>query len=352
MTAIRAQAVETDGGIAAEESASEQTGSPLFAELVWAHHRYEKERRKRDPGPALEALEAAYLDKLREFQGTAGTLEHVYWSTKKASAVGMTVKDLGRRRRQVLPHIRERDQHIELHRLTDWATTDAPRVADLLHECDLLAIRVGEVLRGTSERIAMRSLLGVQEHLLGFIERTKPLPHDEEKNLAKAQRDRLIAVEAYYHRAASRAGRLVYITGMLMGLLPVFLITLLSGLVLRSFDLWDRDAQLMSLCAVAGGIGAFVSAISRMGKPEKGKFNVDFELGRPLIRRLGLYRPLLGAVAGVALYFLLASGIAQVTVAGDKQVAYYGFAAFLAGFSERFATVMFGTAEKQLAPSE
>lgn len=352
MAAIRAKSSETDGATATPVASAEQTGSPLFAELVWAHYCYERERRKREPGAALKALEAAYLEKLHEFQRKAGRLEHVYWSTRGAAAAGMTVKDLRGRpgRWRLWPNLREQDQHIELHRLSDWVTTDTPRVADLLHECDLLAIRVGEVLRGTAERIAMRSILGVQEHLLGFVERGNPVREDEERRLAKAQRDKLVSIEEYYHRAASRAGRLIYITGMLMGLVPVFLISVLVGLVLWASGLWDHSTELILLCAGAGAVGAFVSAISRMGKPEKGKFNVDFELGRPLIRRLGVYRPFLGAIAGVALYFLLASDIAQVTVNGDQEVAYYGFAGFLAGFSERFATVMFGTAEKRLAP--
>ena len=352
MAAIRAKSSETNGGTATPVTSAEQTGSPLFAELVWAHYCYERERRKREPGAPLKALETAYLEKLNEFQRKAGRLEHVYWSTRGAAAAGMTVKDLRRRpgRWSPWPSVREQDQHIELHRLSDWVTSDTPRIADLLHECDLLAIRVGEVLRGTAERIAMRSVLGVQEHLLGLVEREKPVREDEERRVVKAQRDKLASVEEYYHRAASRAGRLIYITGMLMGLVPVFVISVLVGLVLWASELWDRNAELILLCAGAGAVGAFVSAISRMGKPEKGRFNVDFELGRPLIRRLGLYRPFLGAIAGVALYFLLASGIAQVTVADDKQVAYYGFAGFLAGFSERFATVMFGTAEKRLAP--
>ncbi len=348
---------QIDGSPRARETSTEQAGSPLFAELVWAHHLYESaRRRKQDSNGALQELEAAYLHKLDEFQKKAGRLEHVYWSTKGASAVAMTVKDLGSRSRRWLgrlgPNVLEHDQHIELHRLTDWVTSEAPRVADLLHECDLLAIRVGEVLRGTSERIAMRSILGVQAHLLGFVERTKPLPHEAEAKLVKEQHHQLAGVEAYYHRAASRAGRLVYITGMLMGLAPLLLLGVLLGLSVWAFGIWAENLDIVLLCASAGAIGAFVSAISRMGKPEKGKFNVDFELGRPLIRRLGLYRPFLGAIAGVALYFLLASGIAQVTVTGEQEVAYYGFAAFLAGFSERFATVMFGTAEKRLAPGD
>ena len=33
----------------------------------------------------------------------------------------------------------------------------------------------------------------------------------------------------------------------------------------------------------------------------------------------------------------------------DKEFFYYGFTAFLAGFSERFVNVMFGAAEKRLS---
>jgi hypothetical protein len=344
-------------GTGAPPTPTEETGSPLFAGLVWAHYCYERERRKPRSGPELDALERAYLEKLREFQRQVGELDHVYWSTRAASAVAMTVKDTDGKAAKWFgrlgPAIVEHDQRVSLHRLSDWVTTDARRVADLLHDCDLLAIRVGEVLRGTPERIAMRWILGVQEHLLGFVERTKELPKEAqealEKDVVKDQQAQLIDIERYYHRAASRAGRLVYITGMLMGLVPVFLLVVLLGVLLWVAGLWDREGELLVLCAGAGAIGALVSAISRMGKPEKGRFNVDFELGRPLIRRLGVYRPFLGAIFGVALYFLLASGVAQVDVSDDKQFYYYGLAAFLAGFSERFATVMFGSTEKRLA---
>ena len=314
-------------GAGAPPMPTEETGSPLFAELVWAHYRYERERHKAKPGPELDALAKAYADKLAEFQGQVGMLDHVYWSTRGASAVAMTVKDENGHGARWLGHlgpaIVEHDQRVNLHRLSDWVTADAPRVADLLHECDMLAIRVGEVLRGTPERIAMRWILGVQEHLLGFVERTKHLKTADldasEKALVKEQHAQLVAIERYYHRAASRAGRLVYITGMLMGLAPVAALMGLLGLVLGATGGWDRGAQLLILSAGAGAIGALVSAISRMGKPEKGKFNVDFELGRPLIRRLGLYRPFLGAIFGVALYFILRSGVAKVQLTpGDE----------------------------------
>lgn len=343
---------QIDNGSTRTRPPTEQAGSPVFAELVWAHHRYERERhRGRGTDSELRTLEQTYREKLDEFQDCAGRLEQVYWATKDASAVAMTVGRVKepRRWRRLTRSLVEHDQEIELHRLTDWSTADARRVADLMDECDLLAVRIGEVLRGTPKRIAMRSLLGVQAHLLGWVERTRQqsVTERDERAFVQSQRTELERVEDYYDQAASRAGRLAYMTGMLMGLAPVVLIGTVLGVVFTVVGLWDRSIELFLLSAGAGAVGAFVSAISRMGRPEKGRLNIDFELGRPVIRQLGLYRPFLGAIAGVALYFLLASGIAQIAVDPDKEIAYYGFAAFLAGFSERFATAMFGSAERR-----
>jgi hypothetical protein len=343
---------QIDGGTARLRAPTEQAGSPVFAELVWAHHRYERERhRGRGTDAELQTLEQAYRDKLDEFQDCAGKLEQVYWATKDASAVAMTIGRVRepRRWRRLTRSLVEQDQEIELHRLTDWTTADTRQVADLMDECDLLAVRIGEVLRGTPKRIAMRSLLGVQAHLLGWVERTaeQPVTERDERAFVESQRRELERVEDYYDQAASRAGRLSYMTGMLMGLAPVIVLGALLGIVFAALGLWDRSLELFLLSAATGAVGAFVSAISRMGKPEKGRLNIDWELGRPVIRQLGVYRPFLGAIAGIALYFLLASGIAQIQVPPDKEIAYYGFAAFLAGFSERFASAMFGSAERR-----
>jgi hypothetical protein len=80
------------------------------------------------------------------------------------------------------------------------------------------------------------------------------------------------------------------------------------------------------------------------------KFTVDFEVGRPLLRRLGLYKPLVGSVFGLALYFLLVSGILMTRAPSHKTTIYfYAIVAFLAGFSERFTGVMFGNAERLLS---
>jgi hypothetical protein len=339
--------LDRPAGESRDEGPVTQTGAALFPELVWAHHRWERQRRRGQE--ADTALDKAYRTKLVEFQAAHGRLEHIYWSRRNASAVAMTVKPAKRSRWDRL-RLRERDDVVRLHRLSDWITGEAPQVADLLHECDMLANRVGEVLRGTSELIAMSWIFGIEEHLMGFFERAGSLPDpDAEAQLVRTQRRELADAEAYYHRAASKAGRIVYVSGMLIGLCLLVPLAILAWSLLLAARMDGGELEILLLCFGSGAIGALVSAITRMGKPERGTFNLDFELGRPLMRRLGVYRPFVGAVFGVALYFLLASEILDITVTASNEPYYYGFAAFLSGFSERFANVMFGSAEKRLS---
>jgi hypothetical protein len=329
------------------EEAIEETGAAVFPQLVWAHHQWE--RKLHTDGGSDPVLEQVYRQKLTEFQRKEGRLEQVYWSTRDASAVAMTVKP-GKQPRLNGLGLRDRDDVVRLHRVTDWATRDAPRIADLLHECDLLAMRVSQVLLGTTEQIALRWILGIEMHLLGFLEREGCPDEKSEAELVEVQRRELAECEAYYHRAASKAGRIVYASGMLIGVWLAALFGVAVGLLLWAAGVDDREIIL--ICYGAGAIGALVSALSRMSRPEQGRFNIDFELGRPLMRRLGAYRPFLGAAIGVALYFLLASGLLDIQVDDDEKPYYYGFFAFLAGFSERFATLILGAAEQKLAPGQ
>ncbi len=331
------------------EEAIEETGAAVFPQLVWAH--YQWERKLHSDGRPDPVLEEAYREKLTEFQRKEGRLEQVYWSTREPSAVAMTVEH-GKPARLNGLGLGERDDVVRLHRVTDWATRDAPQIADLLHDCDLLATRVSQVLHGTTEQIALRWILGIEMHLLGFLERKDSLDAKAEAELVAAQRRKLAECEAYYHRAASKAGRIVYVSGMLIGVWFAAIFAALAGLLLWTGGVVGHDRTTILICFGAGAIGALVSALSRMSRVEQGRFNIDFELGHTLLRRLGVYRPFLGGAIGVALYFLLAGGLLDIQVDSDQEPYYYGFFAFLAGFSERFATIVLGAAERRLAPGE
>jgi hypothetical protein len=344
-----------------------KTRAGIFPQVVWTHFRWE--RRLHSEGVTDEGLEKEYLAKLSEFEREHGELEHVYWSTRGASAVAISVKR-GPKPRADPFRLREPIDVIRFHRVTDWVTRDVPLVANLLDDCDLLASRVERVLRGASQQIATRWILGIAMHLLGFLERdtaagdgtsaerrerTNAERRDRtnaERQFVRAQRAKLAEVEAYYHRAASQAGRIVYVSGMLVGLVLLALLGAIAAWLLGRTSISARHLSLAFLCLGCGAIGALVSTIARMGKPEAGKFNVDFELGRHMVRRLGAFRPFVGGIFGVALFFLLASGLLGLNPTHQQEPYYYGFIAFLAGFSERFATGMLGSAERRLEPGQ
>lgn len=347
MNAYAAAAPEEISEAPAVGSTCAEVGAPFFSDLVRAHFRREEERA--DNGAASPDAEAQFQEKLLEFERQEGRLAAVYWSSKTASAIALTIGAPKSMRNPVA----ETEMEIRIHRVTDWLTKDATPLANVLHDCDLLAIRAGEILRGTSERIAMRWIFSVQEHVLGFVEReTNPKP-ERVSAFVSQQRKELARIEGYYLRAAAKAARIVYVSGMIAGaLLFVAGAGIAAVLLGRYSDNWNRDMQVMLLSIGAGAVGALVSVLSRMSTGDEEKFNIDFEVGRPLLRRLGLYKPLVGAVFGLIMYFLLRSGLLLTKPEPDTEIYFYGAVSFLAGFSERFTGVVFGNVERLVSGEE
>jgi hypothetical protein len=332
----------SEGGDGTLSHLTEQVGAASFSDLVRAHFSREHERAKN--GRASKDAEDEYDAKLRRFEKEEGRLGSIYWSTRNASAVALTI---GKAKHARNPFA-ETDIDVRLHRVTDWVTKNAEPIAVLLHECDVLAIRVREILRGTSQRIALQWIYSIQEHALGFIERSERRSTAREDEMIASQRQELARIEKYYLRTGSKAGRIVYVSGMLVGASVLVALSTGAGFLIRYA--WNpkpshNDWKFLVLCTGAGAVGALVSVLSRMSGGDDASFSVDFEVGRPMLRRLGLYKPLVGSVFGVATYFLLAAGLLQTTTKGSVMY-FYGILAFLAGFSERFTGVIFGNAER------
>lgn len=332
-----------NGDAQGEEWTTGQAGS--FPDLVRAHFKWE---RADDSDPETARRYHGCLD---NFEAREGPIMHAYWSTKRPSAVALTVKP----RHGLAAFLSDHDAEIRLHRVTDWVVRER-LITDLLHQCDTLAIKVSEVLRGTSERIAMQWIYSVESDLLGFIERARSssISKDEIKTVAKSQSSEIIEIEKYYSRAGEKAARIVYFWGMMVGALAAALLMLAIAFPLWRTGWFDqphtREAETFFVCYMAGGVGAIVSVLMRMSS---NKFRVDFEVGRMTVRRLGSFRPFIGCVFGIALYFLIKSGIPNVTLPADKTTAFFflGTVAFLAGFNERWTNVMFGKAERTVAAS-
>jgi hypothetical protein len=317
-----------------------------FPELVWAH--FLRQRELHRDGQLHGPAEAEYRAQLERFVIDQGCLLNSYWCTNEASAVALTEKPgkrVGWFLWRGLPSIR-------FHSTTDWATREAPEIGAALHTAETLAIRVGEVLSGTSERIAMQWILCVASYLLGVLDQAagKPTPA-QSASAVKRARAELVRIEAYYDRAGERTGRLVYFSGMMFGVAALGALAVLGAAVYSifgTFHLKDPGTQTFFTCYAMGAVGAIVSVMTRMAAGGNG-FTVDYEVGRRALRRVGSFRPLIGAIFAVVLYFALRGDLIQLqTSSANHTTFFYAALAFLAGFSERRAKIILGGAERVL----
>lgn len=348
----------------------------LFPDLVWAHwawqcraHPYSfaprspvrrfaaclngRASRRRNGAaighePAAEqdlmALKQEYERQARAFQESEGTIIRAHWCVSEASAVVLTEKK--RKWLRWLPWRQYGD--LRLHRATDWVTADAPRIAELLHRSDTLAIRITRVLHAVPRSIAVEWIFNEQSYLLGFVERAGGRPSKDETSWAvDRHEDELKRIERYYDRAARKSARIRFFGGLLLGLVAVGALAVAVAFTIEGFGTLDRsadDTRTFFACFVAGALGAVVSVMIRM-RQEDG-IRLDYEVGALLIYLLGAFRPVLGAIFGTATYFALESGFLQINApAGKPEFFYYALFAFVAGFTERLARVLLTEAD-------
>jgi hypothetical protein len=297
-----------------------------FPELAWVHHLRQQELQGEQHGPYEGPAEKRYREFVARFEELNGAIVSQYWCTTEASGIALTIK----RRPLLLADT------VRLHWATDWSTKDKPKLMRLLYECETLAVRVQEVLRDTSRRLAIQSLFNVTSFVLAFAE----TPHaSDEKALAditRTTRAGLKEIQAYYCHAAERSGQITYVGGMLFGMVFPFLISI-AGWILVGHN-HGSAVGIGLLCFSAGAVGALVSVMSRLSS---GKVRVDWEFGKDTLRTLGSLRPFVGAVFGLITYLALKSGVIGIDLANNAGSSYYFVVfSFAAGFSERLAQDM------------
>jgi hypothetical protein len=297
-----------------------------FPELVWIHHLRQKDLEGSHRRPYSGAAEERYRDFEARFEEQHGKIVAAYWCTAEASAIVLTIK----RRPLLLADT------VRLHWATDWSTRDKPKLMTLLYECESLAVKVQEVLRDTSRRLAIQSLFNVVSFVLGFSETERARNERAVAGVARTTRAHLKEIEKYYRKAAARSGQIVYVGGVLLGMVPMVLLAFLAWLLIANAKDFNSPAGIGLLCFSAGGVGAMVSVMSRLST---GRVRLDWEFGKDTLRTLGALRPFVGAVFGLITFLALKSGIVNLAD-GDGSSYYYIVFAFVAGFSERFAQDM------------
>jgi len=337
-------------------STTDAAARTTFSDVARAHFHWDVEARSADN---RDRARAEYEEKLGRFEAGAGPIVEAYWCRRHASGVALAEtpepepRSHGRLVRGLLR--REHVPDYRLFRATDWETADARRLADLLHGCDILAIKATWGLEGIQRAVVMQWLLAVEAHILGFVEAhgdqgSEVVGHAAPRAPVETELDRfysttyaeLSRVEDYYQLAGEKRARLHYVEGMfVMGVPALALVGLISALVLGAFGLLhlhSEEVRRFYACMAAGAAGAIVSVLIRMSG-RRGGFTTDHELGSVGVRRLGAFRPLIGAISGVIASFLVQTSLVPIDH-DSLTFPFYVVVAFLAGFSERWTKVV------------
>jgi len=333
-----------------EESAGERARWPPYARLRSPRRRSPDVGRTTTFKDLIEARKAhleqpsgerwqAYREQRAEFVASYGELEDVYWGKDGRSGAAITVGGRGK-------------GVARLHTVTDEATGDAPEIAAAIQDWQILGVRA-QLLRGQAALVCMRWVLaGITYLLASVVAHDGSLRPAHSRAVMMRQRTALANANAYYVVNASRRGHVTYFWGMILGAAVNALLAIGILLVLHWFPKWlweiniDERQEALGLAAVvAGALGSIFSVLLRMSS---GRFAVDYEVDAGKLIVLGSFRPFLGAVSGLALYLALQADF--LSVKGQNSFFVIAFLAFLAGFSERFARDVFGSAERTALP--
>jgi hypothetical protein len=331
--------------------------SVSFAEVVWAHF----QRQEQVYAGTMDGgvWEEEYRRRLKRFKQEHGDIRKDYWCRYQASGVALTAKRLPRKPGRLW----RRDEILRLHSATDWRTAAEPQITVALHGWQSLAIKASEILREATEHIVLEQIFEGMTRLLAAVDRpvaaaaettrtngkAKTASADDSLALVLAQdKEHFRQAQNYYVRAGENSARIVYFRGMLNGAALCGAAIGITALVLSSAGDWRDASKILLACVALGAMGAIVSVMTRMASTTA--FNLDFEVGRKSVRRLGSLRPWIGATLALAIYLALKSNLLAADVVKDRGIYFYGTIAFLAGFSERRAKVLLDGVGDRVAP--
>jgi len=147
-----------------------------------------------------------------------------------------------------------------------------------------------------------------------------------------------------YAPAVRRRAQILTMWGACIGVVGVAVALSVAGLVAAAIGHSPLDVDSVAAamgCAAAGALGAVTSVSWRV--LTFGEFPVDAGASVLTLRGLGIVRPFVGSIFGLAAYFALKGGFINL---GTTNFYYFAFFAFVAGFSERFVPDLVGKAEK------
>ena len=282
----------------------------------------------RDEGAEAERR---YSERRSGFEATHGEITDGYICETGPMAIVLTAQPPTRAEKLLL----FRKERIQLYTDTENLVRTHPEVAHLLHRAEVQYVSVKQALRGLSQRLLVNWLFVWNRDVMISAAPVEGVAQAafEPHEIRRLDRE-LDLIDASYEQAASREAQIVYLGGMLMGVLALCALALPIGLLLSGTDVPVNLTTFFG-CLIAGAIGALVSVVTRMSAD---KFHVRHEVGRGYVQRVAAFRPFIGSVFGLLVYFALAGGVIRqldIPDTDENRFAFFLVLAFAAGFSER-----------------
>ncbi len=210
------------------------------------------------------------------------------------------------------------------------------QVAELLFTADQISIEARRRLRDESLQYCLEMVYSAVEYVIRLVDLPEGAKQPDVREGIEAVKRQLDAARNYADRSVARSAVLGYLAGMgfaVIALVALGLIaTQLVGIV--KFLPIPTDPVLVASCLVAGGLGAVLSVMLRI---TKGDLAPVGDVSRLQTLVTGSFRPLIGLISGVLIYFIVSSSLIplQVPTAAGPQWNFFVTLAFIAGFSER-----------------
>ena len=170
-------------------------------------------------------------------------------------------------------------------------------------------------------------------------------PSKSIKEALNRANDHLKKLHRMVDQFARREAQVVYIKGMFIGVFIVFLLVIPYEYTIFRVSAsrhWASGSQLLwhliGIAVASGALGAVVSVMLRVSNHP---LSISYTAGRSLTWLSGFFRPIVGAIFGLAFYVLINAGLLQVLTPlrsiGDRAFFFIAAICFAAGFSERRA---------------
>jgi hypothetical protein len=297
-----------------------------FADLVYAHGFLARARQ--DGEVSADASDHYALARAR-FERTYGSIAEAFW-TKDGYAGAVLTEG----RRGTLGGLLGRETPPKLHVEQEWLSR-SPRASELQNRCLELAIRASVLLGSTSRRIAMLLLFNILARALELVDSaaTSTERAGREQTFGQLERELRDARE-YIERASEKYAQLRYVEGMAASLVVVAIAALVADVAAG----WARPSERLTVAIVGGACGAVISVLQRFGG---GRLRLPADLDRRQLLGAGASRALVGAVFGAIVYFVYRTKIVVVLPDVSTRIPVYALSGFLAGFAERFVSVLY-----------